>query len=97
MMQVLSSRLFKSFVTTVILVVSGAASADCNSNCDPIARRYAEEARASVLTKLSTCDQYKSDPAAYNACTAPIYTEAQNRYNYVYSQAYAGCMRACPL
>lgn len=96
-MQVLSNRLFKSVVTTAIFIASSVASADCTFNCAPIARQYAEQARAYELSKLSTCDQYKSDPAAYNACTAPIYARAQSQYDYVYSQAFAGCMRACPL
>jgi hypothetical protein len=96
-MKVLSSRLRKAALMTAILVVSSVASADCNSNCSAIARQYAEQARASVLTKLSTCDQYASDPTAYNNCTAPIYAEADAKYKYVYNEAYSGCLRSCPL
>lgn len=89
-----SSRLLK-FAAIATILVSSYADAACS--CAQIANEYAAQARASVLTKLSTCDQYKSDPAAYNACTAPIYAEANALASYVYNQAYSGCSRACPL
>jgi hypothetical protein len=93
-MKVLSSRLIKAAVVATFLV-SGVADAACS--CAQIAGEYATSARNSVLRKLSTCDQYQGNPTAYNACAAPIYAEADALYNYVYSNAYSGCSRACPL
>lgn len=92
-MKVLSSRLLKIAAMATIMVSS---YADAACSCGQIAQEYASQARASVLTKLSTCDQYKSDPTAYNACASPIYVEAEALYSYVYNQAYSGCSRACP-
>jgi hypothetical protein len=95
-MKVLSSRLVKLAAIAAILA-SGIANATSPCGCVETATRYAEQARATELAKLSTCDQYKSDAAAYNSCTAPIYTQAQNQYTYVYNSAYGACRRSCPL
>jgi hypothetical protein len=92
-MKVLPSRLLK-IAAIAALVVSSGAQAYCA--CAQIAAQYASQAQASVLTKLSTCDQYKADPTAYQACTSPIYLESLNMYQYVYNQAYSGCNGACP-
>jgi hypothetical protein len=92
-MKVLSSRLIKAAVVATFLV-SGVADAACS--CAQIAQEYAAQARASVLTKLSSCDQYQSDPATYSSCRSAIYLEADAMYSNIYNQAYSGCSRACP-
>lgn len=96
-MKFMSTRLSKFAVVAAIFMSGAAGAAGDKCGCETTAARYAEQARASVLTQLSTCDQYKSNPTAYSACTAPIYTQAQNQYNYVYNSAYSACSRSCPL
>jgi hypothetical protein len=95
-MKRLSSRLLKMGALATLLV-SGMAGAynNCNYICNETGVRAAEGARASVLTQLSKCDQYASDPAAYNACAAPIYAQAQSVYNTVYAQASNACGNSC--
>jgi hypothetical protein len=95
-MKVLSSRLIK-FAAVAAILASGFANATSPCGCEETATRYAQQARDAELAKMSTCDQYKSDPTAYNNCTAQVNAKAQSQYTYVYNSAYSACRRSCPV